>query len=276
MNKGRNAILETLHTIARQQGVKVLEKTNGQFQLKGPHLTVEYYPWSNNQRAYITGTTSSKNNVNVVEAVGMAVERPPKATAMLKDTRPKNTRKIRLRLLKGKPTCKCHWCPTIIDLDSSTLEHIIPLDRGGLDNDNNRTLACKPCNNRRGSDMPEIVAPAKKRPVLQSIAQLRDSIIKIEEELLELKVLLVSNDILTEEAVTKDGKIALLKDRLKITQRLGSKKVALRKLNLQMSEVESASFFKGFQKAARELLPSEIYQQLVTKAKEHQPQQEVL
>ena len=63
-------------------------------------------------------------------------------------------KKARRRLLKKHPFC--HWCNTLLTEETATLEHIIPLKRGGLDNDNNRTLACEPCNQERGHDMPEI------------------------------------------------------------------------------------------------------------------------
>jgi 5-methylcytosine-specific restriction endonuclease McrA len=43
-----------------------------------------------------------------------------------------------------------------LTLDTSTMDHVIPLHRGGLDNANNRVLACEPCNSKRGHDMPEL------------------------------------------------------------------------------------------------------------------------
>jgi len=124
-------------------------------QIKGK-LLVNYYPYSKGKTAYVGATVGGKKSVSPADAVKMALSQPPRAK--VKDTRSSNSRKIRKNLMRGRAQVKCHWCPTLIDLDTSTLEHIIPLDRGGLDNDNNRTLACHPCNNKRGNEMLELTS----------------------------------------------------------------------------------------------------------------------
>jgi 5-methylcytosine-specific restriction endonuclease McrA len=50
----------------------------------------------------------------------------------------------------------CHWCGCELTLETSTLEHIYPLSKGGLDQPNNWTLACHACNQKRGNSMPEL------------------------------------------------------------------------------------------------------------------------
>lgn len=147
-------ILTSLHDAAGRRGVTVRDFGNGHFQLQGPHLLVNYYPFSEKKTAYVSGTTEGIPNCDVQRAVAMA-RNVPKLTGV-KAKRSKNSRTIRFRILRGAITCKCHWCPTIIDLDTSTIDHVIPLGRGGLDNANNRVLACKPCNSKRGHKMPEL------------------------------------------------------------------------------------------------------------------------
>lgn len=45
----------------------------------------------------------------------------------------------------------CWWCREPIDVDSSTLEHLWPLSRGGKTIWPNLRLACRPCNELRGN-----------------------------------------------------------------------------------------------------------------------------
>ena len=62
----------------------------------------------------------------------------------------------RKALIKKHPFC--HWCGKPLTLDASTIEHIIPLSRGGLNNMNNFALACQECNHARADGMPELEA----------------------------------------------------------------------------------------------------------------------
>lgn len=124
----------------------------GHFQLHGP-LLVNYYPNSKNKSAYIAGTKKAAKHVTPEQAVEMCFN-APEAQGGLKDKRSGGSREKRKKLLNKVKNC--YWCKTRLTLDTSTLEHIIPLSRGGLDNSNNLTLACYTCNNDRGSEMPEL------------------------------------------------------------------------------------------------------------------------
>ncbi len=147
--------LKELTAAATAAGVELVARDHGHFQIVGP-LLVNYYPFSTKRTAYVAGTTKGIQNVSPAAAVAMSKRQPDVVPPELKDKRSKNTRAMRKRMLHGRKTCKCHWCPTIIDLDTSTVEHIVPLARGGLDNPNNRTLACGPCNLKRGNSMLEL------------------------------------------------------------------------------------------------------------------------
>ena len=147
-----------MRELAKQYGVQVEEMGmpfSGHWQIKGK-LLVNYYPKSSKRTAYVAGTTAGRKNVTPEEAIKMSLEPPKIAPKELKDERGKNSRSLRRKMLKGRMQCKCNWCDTMIDLDTSTVDHVIPLHRGGLDNANNRVLACRPCNQKRGHDMPEI------------------------------------------------------------------------------------------------------------------------
>lgn len=150
-------IIKRLFEIAEKKEIEVVERANGHYQLKGP-LLVNYYPLSAKKTAYIAGTTGGKKGVDPVEAVAMCFKAPKLSGR--KDKRSSNSKRKRERLF-AKGIKNCHWCGIPITVENSTLEHIIPLHRGGLDNANNRTLACEKCNNERGHDMPELAINKK-------------------------------------------------------------------------------------------------------------------
>lgn len=147
--------LETdLRDAAAARGATVHHKGNGHYQVKG-RLLVNYYPLSKKRTAYVDATTHGKHYVSPTEAVEMAFTPPPIASADKKDTRHGHSRNQRIRLIR-KNGPYCHWCGCKVTVNTSTVEHVIPLHRGGLDNANNRVLACQPCNHKRGHDMPEL------------------------------------------------------------------------------------------------------------------------
>jgi 5-methylcytosine-specific restriction endonuclease McrA len=145
-------VVRRLFKAAKDSNVEVVKKINGHFQLKGP-LMVNYYPYSKNRAAYVAGTLRSVKGVTPENAVKMCFEQPKSQGDSHR--RGKNTRKKRAALIR-KGVTTCYWCDAPLTLDTSTIEHIIPLSTNGLDNANNRTLACQPCNKKRGNVMLEL------------------------------------------------------------------------------------------------------------------------
>jgi 5-methylcytosine-specific restriction endonuclease McrA len=145
-------IVDKLRKACKERGAELIERSNGHFQIKGA-LLVNYYPNSKKRSAYVAGTTAKRVNVDHKDAVDMAF-RVPKVNGIRDQRNRKGYRRIKYKLLAKNPTC--HWCRCKLTIDTATLEHIIPLARGGLDNLNNMTLACEPCNKERGCDMPEL------------------------------------------------------------------------------------------------------------------------
>lgn len=140
-----------LEALAKKSGVTFKDCGNGHIQLKGD-LLVNYYPESKFKSAYIAGTTKKTKHVSPEQAIALCFKKPelPSNSA----SRKKSYTREKARMLKKKPFC--HWCDTELNRDTATIEHIIPLGVGGLDNANNRALACNKCNSNRGSDMPEL------------------------------------------------------------------------------------------------------------------------
>ena len=142
----------SLSKMAEARGVEYIEKPNGHIQLKGP-LLVNYYPDSKSKSAYVAGTKKAAKQVTPEQALDMCFEAPTLQAAK-PEKRSKGSREKRRKMLRKIRVC--HWCKEPLTLNTSTIEHIIPLARGGLDCANNRTLACKNCNEARGSEMPEL------------------------------------------------------------------------------------------------------------------------
>ena len=150
MNRKQRAFVEGLSQLCHEKGATLQDKGNGHFQIRG-RLLVNYYPFSKLGSAYVAGTAKAATQVTPSKAVTMAFEAPQLPE---KTKRRRSYKAQRERLLKKHP--HCHWCNAKLSAETATLEHIIPLSRGGLDNANNWALACEPCNQSRDSDMPEL------------------------------------------------------------------------------------------------------------------------
>ncbi len=151
-------VVKKLRKLCSKHGINLVERLNGHFQLKGA-LMVNYYPLSKNRSAYVAGTKHKVCGVTPEKAIIMCSEPPEKQSR--KDKRSGNSRSKRSAMLK-RGINKCMWCGCHLNINNSTIEHVIPLSRGGLDNANNRNMACGPCNSNRGSDMPESFNNPKK------------------------------------------------------------------------------------------------------------------
>lgn len=130
-------------------GLKPVDRGNGHWQIVGGPLLVNYY--NHKGTIYVAGTTGKKHGgwEHAIKAT-----RLPPSEPCRRDERRGHYRNIKKRMLRS--TDRCHWCGLKLVLDTATLDHRIPLARGGLDNANNWVLACAPCNHGRGHDMPEL------------------------------------------------------------------------------------------------------------------------
>ncbi|ACG60405.1 gp83 putative HNH endonuclease [Iodobacter phage PhiPLPE] len=151
-----------LEKIASPLGISVTLKDQaaGHIQLKGVWV-VNYYPCSKNKTAYIKGTVKGYANTSEEKAVSMASEQPPVAPCSHKTERSKSGRygKYKRWRVSGKRN-HCRWCKAVLTYETATLEHVVPLNRGGLDCESNWDIACLACNTSRGNGMPELTNPA--------------------------------------------------------------------------------------------------------------------
>lgn len=151
--------LAELKKLAAQKGLRVVDCGNGHIQVTGGPLLVNWWPESKRRTAYIGSTKQGVSGATPERVVRMALTAPRVVSGDVE--RKRNYRAAKKRMLRKQKTCR--WCHCQLSLDGeipgtkkATLEHIIPLKRGGLDQPNNWTLACEECNSRRGHEMPEI------------------------------------------------------------------------------------------------------------------------
>jgi hypothetical protein len=64
-------------------------------------------------------------------------------------------RRDKLPHLIEKYGMKCYWCGCHLKPESLTIDHYIPLSKGGSNKIKNLRLACNGCNNKRGNVMPQ-------------------------------------------------------------------------------------------------------------------------
>lgn len=142
---------------AEESGLEAHDKGNGHWQIIGGDFLVNYYPFAKKGASiYVQGMKMGfKGTAN--RAIACATNLPGECGARDK-RRGSKSRARKKRLFKKIQ--HCHWCGVPLVLDKvratdevkfATLEHIIPLGKGGLDNMNNMTLACAACNHARGS-----------------------------------------------------------------------------------------------------------------------------
>lgn len=139
--------------VARHPELSLREPESGRFVITGGVSTIDYYPLTANRSAYIAGVTTGAEWVDPQQAVEMALNVPPVVEEEKRITR-KNLRRHKLRLLRDDPFC--FWCREKINDRTATVDHKIPLARGGMTVAENLVLACASCNLERGHDMPEI------------------------------------------------------------------------------------------------------------------------
>ena len=132
-------------------GLVAKKCATGHWQVLGGAFRVNYYP--------ATGTVylnqASKGIPGSVEvAIRMARELPElrRKGEVGRDERlgPGKAKRLRRKFYKKKPWC--FWCGTVFaDVGEATLEHVIPLARGGSNEEVNLALACKRCNAMHGN-----------------------------------------------------------------------------------------------------------------------------
>lgn len=137
-------------TLAEMAGCTAYVMRDGSWSIYGP-LTVRFWPNVNVIR--VKGTVADQRVRGPFDAVTAAVIGPPYAFTRMQRGKSGSVRKE----VWARGDRRCRWCGLQFECpERATVEHVIPLSRGGKRRGPNATLACSKCNTERGSGMPEL------------------------------------------------------------------------------------------------------------------------
>lgn len=123
-----------------------------QWQLLGGPLLVNYYP--STRTVYAAGAQKG-TYAGIDEAIRVALGQARQVCA--ERTKRERLMSAKRRLLAQKPWC--HYCRTALDGSTATIDHVIPLSRGGSNYANNLVLACVECNVKKGNSFKSYDVP---------------------------------------------------------------------------------------------------------------------
>lgn len=72
--------------------------------------------------------------------------------SLYKRRRNKSRRKHKQKLWKSSPHT-CFYCEKPLIYEEATLDHVVPLSRGGTNNITNLVICCKVCNKAKGNKL---------------------------------------------------------------------------------------------------------------------------
>jgi 5-methylcytosine-specific restriction endonuclease McrA len=133
----------------RRYGLRARKLSDNRWEVSGGPLVVIYNPSAGSYR--VVGTRRPRRG-SMRRAIKAAQKRPP--LSRTRDSRPESWRDTKRRMLEDDN--RCHWCGRRLRLSTATMDHVIPLARGGSNHPRNLVLACEACNQTRGHDMPEL------------------------------------------------------------------------------------------------------------------------
>jgi hypothetical protein len=156
---GQRITWDMFKAAVRAAGLRHLGRKNGHWQIVGKGgRRVHYIPsrWHGGH-AYVDNFPM-RVDCDLGSAIELARMAPKEIQTSSKPKKKskKSYRDHRLHLLdKFDGQALCHWCHKVLNLRTSTIDHLIPRSRGGTDRRTNLVLACYGCNQAKRDMMPE-------------------------------------------------------------------------------------------------------------------------
>lgn len=145
---------EALRSATEIHGLQLKECEHGHFQIMGGGVLVNYWPASKKKSAYVAGERCSVGPMGVQDVIDLMLRKQMELQKRREEearnrskVRRTNQRQVRLALLAEDP--HCYYCRVRLTMDTATVEHLVPLSRGGTNHRSNKVLACKGCNHAR-------------------------------------------------------------------------------------------------------------------------------
>jgi hypothetical protein len=142
--------------IVEKAGLEAIDHGNNHWQIKGGALLVNYYPTT--RTAFANGTVRGVKDCSIGKAVDLANSGPKQSAEKAK--RKQSYWKDKARLMRINP--RCRWCGILLTEKTATIDHIIPLGKGGSNYRDNLTLACHPCNKSKADSLTMLQDQARK------------------------------------------------------------------------------------------------------------------
>lgn len=123
------------------------------WRIEGGDYEVNWYPRSKGKTIYINGLgrRGTQTNGDIETAIRLAKEPPSIKPPDGRTGRKGSYRGVKRKLLKISRLC--FWCNAHLSNGKATVDHKIPLMRGGSNAQDNMVLACDPCNKEKGNNI---------------------------------------------------------------------------------------------------------------------------
>lgn len=135
-------------------GLKARLCSDYHWQVIGGKFVVNVFP--SKARVHVQGQAESRRFWSTgelaPEAIRLANAMPKLVPHRDRDHRPGDSyrRRVKATLLRGDPHCR--WRKAELTMETATLEHIVPIARGGSAKSmDNLALSCEPCNKAHGN-----------------------------------------------------------------------------------------------------------------------------
>lgn len=145
------------------KGLQAIDYGGGHWQARGD-VVVNYYPNAKRGPSVFVNGTQRKmpfHRPSVDDVLAFAQGKLPNVR-LAERLSLRQSRAVRKRLMLKYP--RCHWCEIVLSFATATLEHVVPLSRGGSNHDDNLRLACKPCNEKHANKIEKKPARRSESP----------------------------------------------------------------------------------------------------------------
>lgn len=118
--------------------------------------TQEYYvsTWDEWVSKYAISTKDSvEEPENYIRTSSLHVRKPLVITLSTFNGFPKKSIAYSRRALYRRDNNTCQYCGTKLGLNNLTIDHVVPVSKGGKTSWDNCVIACRPCNSRKGNNL---------------------------------------------------------------------------------------------------------------------------
>lgn len=129
---------------------RIVKHTDYHYSVKGIVYNVNFYPTK--KTFYINGCNAIDKKICTYKTVEELIDiadgnKNFSNNLSVESAKRKNYKKHKQRLFKN--ITSCFWCEKELTFETATVEHKIPLSKGGSNRNDNLTLACVKCNSQR-------------------------------------------------------------------------------------------------------------------------------